>query len=136
MISYETHEVERKVMAILTVLSESQGSLGGRVIAHRLKDQGIELTERAVRYHLKLMDERGLTQLMGRDGRIITGSGIEELKSARVRDKVGFVISKIELLAFRTNFDWEKRTGPVPVNISFFPQGEIPKGASGDEASL
>lgn len=57
-----------------------------------------------------LMDERGLTQLAGRDGRLITKQGIEELKSALVQDKVGFVISRIELLAFRTDFDWK----PVP----------------------
>jgi len=122
MIGFETQEVERKVISILKILSGSQEPLGARVIARRLKDHGIELGERAVRYHLKLMDERGLTELIGRDGRLITGSGIEELKSALVRDKVGFAISRIELLAFRTDFDLDKRTGSVPVNISFFPK--------------
>ena len=122
MIGFETQEVERKVISILKILSDSQEPLGARVIARRLKDHGIELGERAVRYHLKLMDERGLTELVGRDGRLITGSGIEELKSALVRDKVGFAISRIELLAFRTDFDLDKRTGSVPVNISFFPK--------------
>jgi len=122
MIGFETQEVERKVISILKILSDSEEPLGARVIARRLKDHGIELGERAVRYHLKLMDERGLTELVGRDGRLITGSGIEELKSALVRDKVGFAISRIELLAFRTDFDLDKRTGSVPVNISFFPK--------------
>ncbi len=122
MIGFETQEVERKVISILKILSDSQEPLGARVIARRLKDYGIELGERAVRYHLKLMDERGLTELIGRDGRLITGSGIEELKSALVRDKVGFAISRIELLAFRTDFDLDKRTGSVPVNVSFFPK--------------
>lgn len=71
------------------------------------------------------MDERGLTELVGRDGRLITEAGIEELGSALVRDKVGFAISRIELLAFRTNFDLEKRTGLVPVNISYFPRDKF-----------
>jgi len=124
---FETQDVERKAFFILKTLSDSQEALGARVIAHRLKDYGIELGERAVRYHLKLMDERGLTQLMGRDGRLITESGIEELKSALVGDKVGFAISRIELLAFRTDFDWDKRTGSVPVNISFFPKEKFSK---------
>ena len=119
---FETQDVERKVFSILKVLSESQEVLGARVIAHRLKDYGIELGERAVRYHLKLMDERGLTQLIGREGRLITEPGVEELKSALVGDKVGFAISRIELLAFRTDFDLDKRTGSVPVNTSFFPK--------------
>ena len=124
---FGTQDVERKVFSILKILSESPETLGARAIAYRLKDHGIELGERAVRYHLKLMDERGLTQLIGRDGRLITESGIEELKNALVRDKVGFAISRIELLAFRTDFDWDKRTGSVPVNISFFPKQKFAK---------
>jgi hypothetical protein len=120
MVGFETQEVERKEIYILRVLSDSKEPLGARVIARRLKDHGIELGERAVRYHLKLMDGRGLTQTVGRDGRLITDSGIDELRSALVRDKVGFAISRIELLAFRTSFDSEKRTGGVPVNISLF----------------
>ena len=120
MIGFETQEVERKELLILRILSDSKEPLGARIIARRLKDLGVELGERAVRYHLKLMDERGLTQTVGRDGRLITDSGIEEIRSALVRDKVGFAIERIELLAFRTSFDWEKRTGSIPVNISFF----------------
>jgi hypothetical protein len=122
MIGFETQEVERKELSILRVLSDSREPLGARVVARRLKDLGVELGERAVRYHLKLMDERGLTRTVGRDGRLITESGIDELRSALVRDKVGFAISRIELLAFRTSFNPETRTGWIPVNISFFPR--------------
>jgi repressor of nif and glnA expression len=61
----QVQEVERKVIAILRVLSQSNEPLGARVISHHLKDHGIELSERAVRYHLKLMDERGFTESMG-----------------------------------------------------------------------
>jgi len=124
---FETQDVERKVFSILKVLNDSQEALGARVIARRLKGVGIELGERAVRYHLKLMDERGLTQLVGRNGRLITESGIEELESALVRDKVGFAISRIELLAFRTDFDLDRHIGWVPVNISLFPKEEFRK---------
>ena len=127
MIGYERHEVERKVATILKILSESPDPLGARVIARRLSDYGIDLGERAVRYHLKFMDERGLTRLIGRDGRLVTQSGIDELKSAMVGDKVGFVISKIELLAFKTTFNWEERRGRVPVNITLFPKEQFKK---------
>jgi hypothetical protein len=71
------------------------------------------------------MDERGLTQTVGRDGRLITNSGIDELRSALVRDKVGLAISRIELLAFRTSFNPETRTGWIPVNISLFSKGSF-----------
>lgn len=123
MVSYDSHEVERKVISILKILGESPGPLGATLIARQLKEYGVELGERAVRYHLKLMDERGLTRpLQRRDGREITPLGIEELDNALVADKVGFVLEKIELLTFRTSFDIERRSGLVPVNVSFFPK--------------
>jgi hypothetical protein len=119
--AFESQGVERKEIAIMKILSDSPEPLGARVIAHHLKGQGFELGERAVRYHLKLMDERGLTYLVGqRDGRILTEKGTAEVKSALVKDKVGFVISKIENISFLTSFDRAKRRGLVPVNVSFF----------------
>ncbi len=124
---FETLGVERKVLSILRILSDCQEPLGARVIAYRLKDYGVELGERAVRYHLKLMDERGLTRLVGRDGRLLTEQGEEELRNALVKDKVGLAISKIELLAFSTDFNYEKRCGSIPVNISFLPKGKFTK---------
>lgn len=125
---FETQDVERKVLSILRVLCESEDSLGARVIAQRLKSHGVELGERAVRYHLKLTDEKGLTRLVGRrDGRVLTDQGREELKSALVKDKIGFAISRIELLAFRTTFDMEKRSGLLPVNVSFYQKKKFSK---------
>ncbi len=125
---FETQDVERKVLTILKILNDSQETLGARVIARRLKDHGIELGERAVRYHLKLMDQRGLTQLVGRwDGRVLTEQGIKEVRSALVKDKVGFAISRIELLAFRTSFNPQNRSGSVPVNVSLFAKEQFSK---------
>jgi len=125
---FETQDVERKAFAILKILSTSQEPLGARIIAQRLKDHGIELGERAVRYHLRLMDGQGLTNLVGRrDGRALTKRGAEEVASALVKYKVGFAISRIELLAFRTSFDYQKRSGLVPVNVSFFPKRSFAK---------
>ena len=123
MIGYDSREVERKVISILRILNESPQPLGARLIARQLKEHGVELGERGVRYHLKLMDERGLTRPAERwDGREITPLGIEELNNALVADKIGFVLEKIELLAFRTSFNIERGTGLVPINISFFPK--------------
>jgi HTH-type transcriptional regulator, global nitrogen regulator NrpRI len=125
--SFESErEVERKILAILKVLSNFREPMGARIIAKNLKDHGVELSERGVRYHLKLTDERGLTQLMSDwDGRTITLKGLAEIDNAMVNDKVGFAISRIELLAFRTSFDYKNRTGLIPVNVSFFPQGKF-----------
>ena len=123
---FESQDAERKEIAIMRILGDSPLPLGARVIAQQLKGHGFELGERAVRYHLKLMDERGLTYLMGqRDGRVLTDKGLEEVMSALVKDKVGFAISKIETLSFRTSFDPVNRRGLVPVNISFFPREDF-----------
>ena len=125
---FETQDVERKVLAILNTLGDSQEAVGSTIIAKRLKGLGIELSERAVRYHLKLMDERGLTRLVGRrDGRIITELGQSELKKAMVTHKVGYALSRIEMLAFRTNIDLDKRTGFIPVNVSLFRKEDFNK---------
>jgi repressor of nif and glnA expression len=124
---FETQDVERKTIAIMRILRDSPEPVGARVISYKLKEQGIGLSERAVRYHLKLMDERGFTESVGRDGRLITQLGLEELESALVGDKVGFVASKIELLAYQTNFDIAKCQGKIPVNISFFPERQFKK---------
>ncbi len=106
----------------------SQKPAGARIIAQRLQDLGIELSERAVRYHLQLTDERGLTKLITeRDGRVLTPKGAHEIESALVKDKVGFAISRIERLAFRTEFDYVRLRGVVPVNVSIFLEHEFEK---------
>ncbi|MBI2857846.1 MAG: DUF128 domain-containing protein [Chloroflexi bacterium] len=120
---FETQDVERKTIAIMKVLRDSPESLGAGAIAIRLRQQGIELGERTVRYHLRLMDERGYTHLVGpRDGRVLTERGVEEVRNALVKDKVGLAISRIEQLAFSTGYDVDGRSGPIPVNISLFPK--------------
>jgi repressor of nif and glnA expression len=125
-IGQETRDVERKIAAILKVLSDSTDPLGGRVIARRLKEQGVDLNERTVRYHLKMMDERGLTRPNGqRDGRTITEPGLEELKSALVYDKIGFVSGRIELLAYLTTFDLDESSGDIPIDVSLFPKEQF-----------
>ncbi len=113
-------DAEPKIIAILRVLSESSEPLGSLGIARQLKSQGVLLSERAVRYHLKTTDERGFTVPMGRDGRMITSEGLEELRFALAPDQVSFMRHRLELLAFLTTFDPQKRTGQVPINTSLF----------------
>jgi len=124
---FEKQDAERKVLAILKILSSSTDAMGSRIIAERLKDHGVELSERGVRYHLRLMDERGLTEPVRTDGRLITPSGLQELKDALVKDKIGMAISRIEALSFRTNFDLDTYTGEIPANVSYIPKRDFPK---------
>jgi repressor of nif and glnA expression len=120
-------ETERKVMSILKVLSESSEPLGSITIARELSRYGVFLSERAVRYHLRITDERGYTRPFGRDGRMITPQGLEELKTALAPEQVGFILEKLEMLAFHTTFDPQKRTGQVPINTSFIDKDSFKK---------
>ena len=127
MLQSASSEAEKKIIAILRVLSESSEALGSITIARELERYGIFLSERAVRYHLRITDERGFTQPMGRDGRMITPKGLDELRTALAPDQIGFVQEKLELLAFRTTFDPIKRTGLVAINTSLFDKDQFKK---------
>jgi len=120
-------ETERKIIAILKVLSESSEPLGSITIARELEGEGIFLSERAVRYHLRITDERGYTQSLGRDGRMITPQGLEEIKAALVPEQLGFIREKLEMMAFQTTFDPEKRSGQLSINTSLIDKGKFKK---------
>lgn len=123
-------DAENKLIAILKVLGESSEPLGSITIARRLEQDGIFLSERAVRYHLKIADERGYTEPGGRDGRMITAEGRREVKEALAPQHLGFVREKLELMAYQTTFDPEKRTGQLAINTSFIDKNRFKKALS------
>jgi repressor of nif and glnA expression len=120
-------DAESKLISILKVLSESSEPLGSITIARRLEDEGVFLSERGVRYHLKIADERGYTQPAGRDGRMITEEGRREVKEALAPQHLGFVRDKLELLAYQTSFDPEKGSGQLPINTSLIDRDKFKK---------
>ncbi len=124
--SYDV-DLKRKMVAILKVLKGKKQPVGAHIIARHLKMQGIELSERTVRYHLKNLDEQGFTKVVGKEGRFITKKGLEELERALAFDKTGMVIAKIENLSYLTNFDYRTLKGLVPLNISLFAQNCYPE---------
>ncbi len=123
-------DTEKKIVSILKVLSESSEPLGSITIARELGRHGVFMSERAVRYHLRITDERGLTQPLGADGRMITFRGLEELRDALAPDQIGFILQRIELLAFRTTLDPVKRTGQVAINTSLLDENKLKKALS------
>jgi repressor of nif and glnA expression len=123
-------DIERKLVAILGILAESNEPLGARVISRMLEEDGIHLTERAVRFHLQIMDERGLTHTAGRKGRAgrtITDKGREEVANALVSDKVGMMDSRIDELSYLTTFDLETNSGDVILNVSLIQKEDSDK---------
>ncbi|MDP2156633.1 MAG: NrpR regulatory domain-containing protein, partial [Nitrospirota bacterium] len=117
--------MNKTIFAILDILGKQREIIGSRDISRQLKTHGIELTERTVRYHLRILDERGYTEVFGKEGRKITDKGREELKHALVPQKVGFIISKIESLSYQTTLDINTMEGDVIINVSLFPENRI-----------
>ena len=117
--------MNKTMFSILKVLEKQPDVIGSTEISRQLKQHGVDLTERTVRYHLKILDERGLTQVFGKEGRKITEKGMEELKHALVSEKVGFVISRIETLSYMTSFDMDKKEGDIILNVSFFQEKDL-----------
>ncbi|MBP8625583.1 MAG: DUF128 domain-containing protein [Syntrophorhabdales bacterium] len=115
-----------KIMfTILRILDKHQKPVGSTELAKELLSYGIDLSERTVRYYLKMLDEKGMTQVQGKKGRIITETGREELNHAFVSERVNFIINKIDSLAYLTDFNLDTLKGNVILNISFFPEKKI-----------
>jgi len=118
--------MNKTMLAILKILDKQPDTIiGSRELSRQLKMHGIELTERTVRYHLKILDERGYTKVFGKEGRKITHKGREELTQASVSEKVGFINSKIENLSYLTDLDLEKNEGNIILNVSYFPEEKL-----------
>ena len=118
-------DAQRKISAILQVLVDVARPLGSTHIAEELHKLGVDLKQRMVRYYLHEMDEQGLTENLGRAGRRVTARGREELESAVIIDKVGFISAKVDELAYRTSFDPNLRNGTVILNVSTIPSGDF-----------
>jgi len=118
-------QIERKLIEIMRVIHESDKPIGARAIADELNNRGYDIGERAVRYHLRILDERGFTSKHGYAGRTLTELGEREMNDALIADRFGFVISQIEEMAFRTTYNPETNEGVVPVNISYFDKDDL-----------
>lgn len=117
--------MDKTQVAILRVLAAAGGPLGAGKVAKELRAHGIELEERAVRYHLEALDLRELTESLGRPGRRITEAGRAELERARVADKVNLVSAKLESFAYQTALDITNGRGRVPLNVSTIPEQRL-----------
>src|SRR5512139_3621652 len=115
----------KTMYSILKILDKQADIIGAKEVSNQLKMHGVDLTERTVRYHLRILDERGYTEVYGKEGRKITEKGREELNHAHVSEKVGFVISKIETLSYLTTLDLETMDGKIILNISYFPENNL-----------
>jgi repressor of nif and glnA expression len=118
---------ERKVMEILRILKEHHEPMGAKRLSELLAEHGYVLTDRAVQYYLRYLDEQGFTRKVGNTGRVLTPLGISETERALVDDRLGFIISRLERLAYRSTFDPSSGTGDVAYNLSIVPESAAEK---------
>ncbi|WP_353684129.1 NrpR regulatory domain-containing protein [Thermodesulfovibrio sp. 3907-1M] len=119
--------MNRTLIAILKILAKENKIIGSKEIAKKLKMYGVNLSERTVRYHLKILDEKGLTKVFGKEGRVITEKGRQELETVSTVEKVGFIINKIETLSYLSDFDINSCKGKIIVNLSYIPKSKLKK---------
>ncbi len=108
------------MMEILRILADREDVLGAKTIAEGLKNKGYDLGERAVRYHMRILDEKGFTERIGYAGRRITSEGLKELEKGLIYDQVDFIFSKFEDMMYQTTLDADTGQGDVVVNSSTF----------------
>jgi hypothetical protein len=113
---------ERKYIEILRILREHQEPVGAKRLSELMAERGFVLSDRAVQYYLSYLDTMGFTEKIGNQGRVLTSNGRQETDNALVDDRIGFIISKLERLAYRTTFDPATSTGDVAYNLSIVPE--------------
>lgn len=111
-------ESEHRMIEILRILSQQEKPTGSKLIADELKEKGFNLGERAVRYHMQVLDEKGFTERKGYSGRVITSLGREKLEKGLIYDQVDFIYSKFEEMIYLTDFNYTTQEGNVVVNTS------------------
>lgn len=128
-IFFMTDKTEKKELTILRLLQKAGTPLSSTGILKMLEAMGQEISDRTIRYYFKILDEKGLTENLGKKGRVITQLGQKELGRARVFDKVGFLETKIDQLTYRMTFDLVRQKGTVIVNISLIRRSQLLKAA-------
>ncbi len=113
------NESNRKEIEILKALSGHDKPLGSTMLSRELRRRGFLLSERAIRYHLQLLQARGLIHGHDRSGRTITQEGLKELGRALAYERVGFVTTRFLSLAYTVTYEPRSDKGKVVANVSF-----------------
>lgn len=117
--------MNKTMVAILKVLDRASDITGSREISRKLMAHGIDLTERTVRYHMRILDERGYTEVYGKEGRKITDKGRSEMRNSNVSEQLGFVSARIESLSYLTTLKLKAMKGTAILNVSFIPAEKV-----------
>lgn len=119
--------MDKKINTILKLVAEASEPIGSPEISGRLKELGIEMSERTVRHHLQQLGEQGLVKVFWKEGRMLTRKGLEELSNSMISEKIGLVSARIESLSYQMSFDLAQKQGSVICNLTYFHKAEFKK---------
>ena len=113
-------DVYRKQIEILRILSEQSEPVGSLFLQREMARRGFLLSDRTIRYHLKILEERGLVESHEKAGRTISKAGLEELSRALAYERVGSILTWYISLAYRTTYSLDSEKGRVVANVFMF----------------
>lgn len=109
-------KLDRTAVSILEILYEGRAR-SSYVISKLLKQKGIVIDPRTVRYHLKKLEGMGYVRRVSK-GVEITDSGSELLKRINVFERLGEFSDVIEFNAYHCTFDLPRMSGTVPTDVA------------------
>lgn len=115
----------RTRLEILRLISEMPNPVGGDVLMLRLNQRGIDIGLDGVRYHLRVLDEKGLTQRISTRGRVLTELGRQELRTSLVDTRLSYALARFETLAHQVTLDPKSGTGDAVGSLIVFPEDRL-----------
>jgi repressor of nif and glnA expression len=116
-------------LAILRALNDSDQAASSSEIADQIQAFGLDLSPRTVRLHMKALEAEGLVEpaRLGRSGgRRITELGISEIADAGALERLGFIVSKLDQMAWSMTYDPKhNKDGTIVLNVSLIEAAQV-----------
>ncbi len=116
---------QKRRLLLLEALRGHTEPVSSAELASELARHGMDVSERTVRTDLAEMAEDGEVETLGRRGHRISQRGLEELRHSNTVQRVGLLSAKIDAMTFGMDFDLERRTGTVVVNMTVCDRGQL-----------
>jgi len=111
-------KLNENMLEILAILDGIEGPATSGEIQRELNRRGIYLSQRTIRYYLKLMDELGLTKKV-RKARQITSEGRRRMRALTVSTRMEWMLDRMYQRIAEMDFDLREGRGTVIANKLF-----------------
>jgi len=109
---------DRTEYEILSILDRKNRAVNSAEIEKELRKIGIDISRRRIVQYLEILDDKGFSENLGREGRRITEAGRDEVGKSMVHTKSDYILRVNAILSTDMTFDIERRKGKVAVNLS------------------